>query len=234
MRWLFVLALFVLAACGSTEVACNEPYITVGDSCCLDNDANGICDSDEKEPTAQNEGNLDCSSCPPEIITETETIEITKYVCSDGSTVVEQPEDCEEAMYGPSVDFEPDKTNEEDQPFIEEFTVRPACRGGYQGLEIKFTTAGSIRTLEVQTKTDPNAFFETVHTYDSAVTEKYLYGVFCADSCTENADFFLEPNKKHLLRGKFDMSEASWEDIFESNEHVIDHSPNGEYANKLC
>ncbi len=233
MRWLFVLALFVLAACSSTGVVCNDPYITVGDGCCLDKDANGICDDDEKEPT-QSDEKLDCSSCPPNIITETETIEITKYVCSDGETVVESPEDCEEAMYGSTVDFEPNKNNEDDQLFIEEFTLRPACRGGYQGVEIYFNTASSIRMLEIQTKTDPSAFFETSHNFSSAVTEKYLYGVFCVDKCTENADFFLEPNAKYLLRGKFDMSETSYEDIFESNEHVVDHSPNGEYANKLC
>jgi len=239
MRWLFVFALFILAACSSTGVVCNEPYIAVGSDCCLDRDANGICDSDEQEPIVQNEEKLDCSACPPKIITETETIEITRYVCaglldSGETVVVDDPTDCEEAMYGPVVDFDPDKTNEEDQSFIEEFTVRPACRGGYQAVEVYFNTASSIRTLELQTKTDPAAFFETAYEFSSAVGEKYLYGVFCTDKCTENADFFLEPNKKHLFRGKFDMSETTWEDIFESNEHVIDHSPNGEYANKLC
>lgn len=45
MRWLILVLLLV----GCVEVVCNEPYITVGTSCCLDRDNNSICDSDDIE-----------------------------------------------------------------------------------------------------------------------------------------------------------------------------------------
>ena len=46
-----ILSLVVLSGCVQNPddaVVCNRPYIRVGESCCLDGNANGICDGDEK------------------------------------------------------------------------------------------------------------------------------------------------------------------------------------------
>lgn len=47
-----LIALFVitLAAC-SPKVVCNDPYILVGTSCCLDANQNNICDTEERTPS---------------------------------------------------------------------------------------------------------------------------------------------------------------------------------------
>ena len=41
----------ILAGCQTGEVVCNKPYIKVGTSCCLDQNDNNICDSDESTAT---------------------------------------------------------------------------------------------------------------------------------------------------------------------------------------
>lgn len=46
MKKLALLLVLFLVACGQ-QVVCNEPYIQVGNECCLDKDANQICDKDE-------------------------------------------------------------------------------------------------------------------------------------------------------------------------------------------
>ena len=52
-----ILALAILiSGCGEqaqpTQPTCNSPYILVGTSCCLDQNSNDICDSDEADETA--------------------------------------------------------------------------------------------------------------------------------------------------------------------------------------
>lgn len=229
-RFLIVFAL-LLAGCAGVDVICNAPYIAVGDACCLDQDENGICDADERDAC---EPVLDCSACPPNIITETETIEITRYVCSDGQTTVRDLEDCVEAMQGPEVEFDPVKTNEDDQLVIEEFSVRPACQSGFQAMEIYFKVGTAANDVEFQYKTDPRAPWETLYEFSSPVFEEYLYAAFCDGPCTNNVDFFIDPGQNFLMRAKFDMTETSWERVFRSNEHVIDASPDGEYTTRLC
>lgn len=228
---LSVFALFLIS-CTSSAVVCTEPYILVGTTCCLDKDANGICDSDEREDVVCSDA-VDCSSCPPKVITQTETIEVKQYVCSDGRTVVDDPSTCNEAMRGPEITYTPVTTNEDDQVVIEEFSVRPACRGGYQAVEIYFKVGSAANDVLFQTKSSPDEEFKAAFDFGSPVFERYLYGVFCEGSCTSNADFFLKPGEKYLLRGKFDMT-TTWDKIFYSNEHVIDNTEGGEYATKLC
>lgn len=48
MRWPILLLLLVFLT-GCVEFVCNDPYITVGTSCCLDRDNNSICDIDDVE-----------------------------------------------------------------------------------------------------------------------------------------------------------------------------------------
>lgn len=72
-----VLAVVVLAGIfvitsGQQEVTCNDPYIKVGDSCCLDANDNGICDEDEttaqqaqeEKTTEETEGSCEGVTCP--------------------------------------------------------------------------------------------------------------------------------------------------------------------------
>jgi hypothetical protein len=49
---LIILIVYVNSNKTSTP-ACNSPYILVGNSCCLDQDYNGICDSDQPKPQVQ-------------------------------------------------------------------------------------------------------------------------------------------------------------------------------------
>jgi hypothetical protein len=44
---LFIIALLAVSC---TEITCNEPYILVGEECCLDANNNAICDADEPKP----------------------------------------------------------------------------------------------------------------------------------------------------------------------------------------
>src|SRR3989344_5081516 len=49
----FIILALVLSAC-QQKTTCNKPYILVGNSCCLDENSNSICDSDEsKKETIQ-------------------------------------------------------------------------------------------------------------------------------------------------------------------------------------
>lgn len=49
MKYALALLFLLLVACQSAPV-CNAPYILVGKECCLDEDANNICDRDEAAP----------------------------------------------------------------------------------------------------------------------------------------------------------------------------------------
>jgi len=49
MKSLLLLTILLLAACTPAPV-CNEPYILVGNECCLDENNNNICDRDDPKP----------------------------------------------------------------------------------------------------------------------------------------------------------------------------------------
>ena len=59
MKWFILLLL--LAAC-TTEVVCPDKYMRFEDGCCLDKDANGVCDRDE---TKQNTITSAATAVPP-------------------------------------------------------------------------------------------------------------------------------------------------------------------------
>lgn len=44
---LFIMGVVLLSGC-SQEITCNNPYIKVGDECCLDANSNRMCDKDEQ------------------------------------------------------------------------------------------------------------------------------------------------------------------------------------------
>ncbi|MBR9702786.1 hypothetical protein GOV10_02005 [Candidatus Woesearchaeota archaeon] len=231
---MLIATLFLVGCVQTSKVVCNSPYIMVGDSCCLDKDDNAICDRDEREDVECEEIALDCSECPPKIITETETIEIMNYVCSDGISVVDDLDDCDDKMSELEPEYTPVMTNEDDQIIIEEVSVRPACRGGFNAIEIHLKVGSAFDTLDLQFKNDIDVSYASEYSYDSPTFEKYIYGVFCDNACTGNADFFISPGEKYLFRTKFDYRSTSWDKIFYSNEHVIDATADGEYTTKLC
>jgi hypothetical protein len=42
-----VFLVVLVSGCSTTQIACNPPYIVKGSGCCLDQNSNAICDSDE-------------------------------------------------------------------------------------------------------------------------------------------------------------------------------------------
>lgn len=238
MRWTLLatiaLLTMLIASCANTGPVCNEPYIKVGDTCCLDSSGSGVCDRDEREPTVTTNESFDCSVCPPTIITEEEIVEVTRYVCPDGETVVDTLAECSEFMPEPAVEFTPVMTNEDNQSLIEEFRIRPACRGNTQAVEFYFKVGAAANDFRIEAKTHPDEPFETVHEFSSAVFERYLYAGLCSRGCSGNLNFRLDPGQKYLVRGVLDLTETSWERVVYTNEHVIDHTEGGEYARRLC
>ncbi len=67
----YVLAFLVVAllifGCPSQGPVCNEPYILVGDDCCLDNDGNNVCDKDQ-QTAQQTEKQTTSPTCNPPYI----------------------------------------------------------------------------------------------------------------------------------------------------------------------
>jgi len=49
-KLIFILIISLLIiGCSQYQIACEEPYILVGDSCCIDENSNNICDKDESQ-----------------------------------------------------------------------------------------------------------------------------------------------------------------------------------------
>jgi len=74
------------------EVTCNPPYIKVGDSCCLDQNYNNVCDNDE-QPTQQIQ-----QDCQIKYLTYGNPPFSTSYHCTDseGSVTVRANRFCED------------------------------------------------------------------------------------------------------------------------------------------
>jgi len=84
---IFVLVLWiVLANAGNNKVVCNPPYIQVGQSCCLDENTNNVCDSDET--TQQNTNNQQSSS------NNEPTIYCGDETCQSSESCSDCPSDC--------------------------------------------------------------------------------------------------------------------------------------------
>ncbi|MFH1332047.1 MAG: hypothetical protein ABIH63_02060 [archaeon] len=76
---LFLTAVLIIGCGGATTnaVVCNEPYILVGSSCCLDANDNNICDKDEVEEP----------ETPPEEPEEPEPEVQTEFMLSKGESI---------------------------------------------------------------------------------------------------------------------------------------------------
>lgn len=232
MKHLLFLGLIALAACmGPPAVVCNDPYILVGESCCLDRNGDAICDSDltAKCDPERDCPQLDCTKCPAQVIERNVTTVETKYICQKSGEVVSSVDECRGSNLAEQ--YTPIKTNEENS-IIEEFTVRGACRDGFNAVELRYILPSEPTQVIIEVKDSAESGYRTVYN-GTAQKEEYLYGVFCGSICTGLADFFLEPGKAYLLRARFDYRDSLGKFQL-SNEHVIDATEESLYITKLC
>lgn len=232
MKWALVgfgLLIFI-AACSSETVVCNEPYMLKGTECCLDNNSDNICDADM--PAQAECPELDCSLCAAEVVTRNVTNTVTKFICTSSGAVVENPDDCSKAAGNAFDEYEPVVTNE-NGTVINLFTTRTACRDGHNAIEFHWNLGSTAQASEIQIKEAPEDEWETVYTYDESAVDKFIYGVFCNNYCTSATDFYLDPDKAYLVRGRFNYNRL-YEEYQYSNEHLVDATSEGEYKKKLC
>ncbi len=226
--------LLLLTSCSSgNKVTCNDPYILVGDSCCLDKDSNGVCDSDEEKNVSCEEQKVDCSECPPQIVTRNRTVEVVKYICDNG-VEVENPDHCGAGEQGgESVEYSPVKDRENSSVF-EVIEMRPACRGSGNAGEIHYKMGAVTNDFTVEVKDGPNQSFTTVYNTSSSHEDYIYFGLCEGDVCKQaGVGFGLENGRKYLVRLRFDFTN-SFGRVFYSNDYVVDATDDGEYSKKLC
>lgn len=235
---ILVCLLFLVSCTSEPGVICNKPYILIGTECYLDADDNGIADKDEGKAPAKYNGTmdcpeLDCSKCPAEVI-EREKIEyVTKYVCQKDGREVEELSECEgDLQYNPFKEYDPYEGNEAGT-VIDDFNIKPACMDGKNALEIYFELGSLSPEITIQYKEKPLDGWQEAYTLPEGKYTDYVYGLFCYNPCSANADFFIDPGKVYLMRAKFDFQELYDEYQF-SNEYLIDARDEGEYLTHLC
>ncbi len=237
---LLILALFMIVSC-APAVVCKKPYIQVGEQCCLDEDDNDICDTDEPEPVEECE--TDCTQCPIDCSAcDVQEVEVLRYVCSDGN-VVASSKDCKLAeVIAPepvklTVPFKPITTNENNTP-IEFVRVRPFCAGYKDGGNIYFSINRVSRNISFQVKESPDEGYKTVYTIPGTIKDNIFFAV--CNNCYD-ADFPLPPDKVYLFRMKFDITKQTQYDFEKtipeyiySNEHIIDTREGSDYIALDC
>ena len=229
MKWLVLIGLLFLSACAAQQATCTEPYIVHDDSCCLDRDANNICDVDE-DTTLTADAPTDCSVCPPEFVTQIEEKIVYKYVCANG-TITDSATGCEELVRSNAHLF---TLNTEQSELVEEFSARPACRGKYKAAELRYVATESSPELVLQTKADPKGLFEDTHTLSGSTDdtkEFFFYIGFCDDpDCPSLTDIQLIPDITYAAR--FELRSA--DKTSHTQEILLDAAPDGEYGKKEC
>jgi len=64
IKWIVIVFILFLSTSGCSKIVCNQPYIKVGNQCCLDQNSDSICDSDESLIDNKiNEENGVCEMC---------------------------------------------------------------------------------------------------------------------------------------------------------------------------
>lgn len=223
---LFFAVLLLVFIYGCNQVVCNTPYIQVGNGCCLDADSNKICDKDEV--FEERSEIVITEKEPPKVIKE--EVEVTKYVCSDGSVVVDSS-NCPIEETEPAEKEVPELiTTNEIGTVIEEVKLNTGCIVGQNGGEV-FFKVGTIpsKGMAVEVK-------EIGKEYSHIFSKNGLYDGFISFvicSKCRGGDFKLEPDKKYILRLMFDQT-AVYDRIEYSNEHLIDTTPSSEYMTKRC
>lgn len=247
MSWLLlilfslsILLLLFLSACSvKPAVICSKPYILNGQQCCLDTNANNICDVDEglivhsaNRTESADCPKQDCSLCPARVVEKYVQNKSKVYICEKTLEQVSNPDDCVVHAQNKFEGYQPVETNE-NGTVIEVFTVRPACRESFNSAEFHFKLGSASPSVVLQVKESPEGPWRDVFTQTSGTTEKYIYGVFCDTQCTSSADFFLPPGKVYLFRLKVDYKKLYGVYQF-SNEQLVDMTVDGSFATKLC
>lgn len=230
MRFLAIMGLLFLAACAASGPTCSEPYIVHGNSCCLDRDANGVCDVDENASLTA-PSNFDCSVCAPKFVTEKEEVIVYKYVCMN-SSIVNTAEECGERIVSNADQFKVQK--EQDDTKILEFEARPACRGKYRAAEVHLVPATPALNVTFEVKGSPDAPFSnlaSVSGQDRVLDEVYMYIGFCdSRDCESVVDAALSADTAYVVRAVLLTVDGS----ITSRELLLDPTPEGAYAQQRC
>lgn len=216
MRYLPLLALIILlAACAKEGPTCTAPYIVNGQTCCLDNDADGACDA--KSTTV-----ADCSLCPPQFVTQKEQVIVYRYVCENQS-IVDTAVECGKKVVSIANLFTPNQ--EQDAAYVRGFAVRPACRGNFNAAELHLTTAQQPTSITFQVTDDPTMNFRDIGVIDGAPDVFYYIG-FCKD-CGKLVNAEL-PSGAYLVRAMLTYPEKK---VY-TREFIVDTA--GDFGTKTC
>jgi hypothetical protein len=215
---LAIIMLLFLIACSQEGPVCSAPYTLQGGKCCLDANNDSACDTKAVLP-----GQLDCSLCPPQFVTEREEVIVYRYVCPNQS-IMEKFEDC--AMTSNAYLF--NLTTTQDERYIEQFSITPACRGKFQAGEIYLKYAQAPRNITLQLLDDPAGEFKDVAVLP-VKPELYSYVSFCRD-CQNLIDVQLKSSQAYAMRAALEYEEFT---IY-TNELIVDPTAMGEIGKKVC
>jgi len=217
----------ILAACSKPAPVCAKPYMVLGNTCCLDANGNGICDSDETANTTAPAagGALDCKLCPPQFVTQKEEVPVYKYICMN-ATIVNTPEGCGIISVSNAALFKPN--TQQDAAYIKSFSVRPACRGSVNAAELHIALNQRPLNITIQSLDDPAGSFMSIGSV-KGVDDVYYYVGFCTDDCSKLTDAQLKPGKAYLLRAALQYDDK-W--IY-TREFVVDDA-GGDFEKKVC
>jgi hypothetical protein len=227
-----VVTLFLVALCLSCtqQPTCAPPYMTLGQTCCLDKDASGVCDAEEGIVQGTSADTTNCDICPPRFVTQKEEIVVYKYVCPDGS-IIDTKDGC--GIVQSDADLFTLNTTHNDS-LITIFDARPACRGNFPSAELHVTLTQSPSRIEIQARTDPQGDFATLVGYDGSATvfddEFFYIGLCSKESCGILTDTQLPLDGASAVRLKLDFAQRSEY----SKELLIDPTPASEYGKKTC
>lgn len=221
-----LLAAIFLAACAQQQTVCSEPYIPLGNTCCLDADANGVCDRDEASP----EQGPNCELCPPKFVTETEERIVYRYVCANQS-VVDSPGECGIARSNAG---EFTLVEEHDGARILDFSARPACRGQFRAAEVHLEVAQPPQSVELKVRADPQGPYEDLFTLSGSkgtIDDEYVYIALCErGNCNTVADATMPTDGAFVLRALLVYSEEQ----YFTKEILVDPTPAGAYGQQRC
>ena len=231
MKWVLVVGLLVfLVACAPTGPTCSDPYIPMGNTCCLDRDANGICDVDENS-SVMDAGELDCSLCAPEFVTQMEEVIVYRYICPD-DRVVENRDECGEIIRSNADEFELNKR--QDYNIIREFDTRATCRGQFRTAEVHLALHTTANEAILQVKSTPTGGFDDLldlNRADDQFEDEYYYVGFCSSAgCDLITDAQLPSDTAHVLRVKLRVND---ETVY-TRDRLVDPTPEGEYGKTKC
>ncbi len=226
--WVAIVMLgLLLVACAPDAPTCATPYIASGDTCCIDKDADSVCDP----TTSESAPRLDCSLCPPEFVTRVEEKIVYKYVCPDGS-VHDTDDTCPQGAPSNAHLFE--GNDAQDESIITTFNARAACRGEYSAAEIHLEVSRSPTLVRLLVKSDPDGPFVQVAQFSgnsTIIDDEYYYIGFCDSvDCATVTDAQLPADTAHLVRAVLTYPDGD----VTTRDRLLDPTNEGEIGKKNC